>query len=104
MGGAAAVGPVARVAWTAARAESMAAIEQALELADTKQLEAAAHAYKSILSLLGENAAFSVAADLEGSARKGQVDAMAYQQLVVAVEEYEHELLVISAASGVSVI
>ena len=87
-----------------ARAESMAAIEQALELADTKQLEAAAHAYKSILGLLGENAAFSVAADLEGSARKGQVDAMAYQQLVVAVEEYEHELLVISAASGVSVI
>ena len=86
-----------------ARAESMAAIEQALELADTKQLEAAAHAYRSILGLLGDNAAFS-AADLEGSARKGQVDAMAYQQLVIAVEEYEHELLVISAVNGVSAI
>ena len=81
----------------------MAAIEQALELADTKQLEAAAHAYRSILGLLGDNAAFN-AADLEGLARKGQVDAMAYQQLVIAVEEYEHELLVISAVNGVSAI
>ncbi len=87
-----------------ARAESMAAIEQALELADTKQLAAAAHSYKSVLGLLGENVAFSIAADLEVSARRGQVDAMAYQQLVVAVEEYERELLVINAASGASAI
>lgn len=29
---------------------------------------------------------------------------MAYQQLVIAVEEYEHELLVISAVNGVSAI
>jgi HPt (histidine-containing phosphotransfer) domain-containing protein len=82
----------------------MVAIEQALELADTKQLEAAAHSYKSVLGLLGESVAFSVAADLEVSARKGQVDVMAYQQLVVAVEEYERELLVINAASGASAI
>ena len=52
---------------------SLSQINSALEAEDAAALEGAAHGFKSVLGLLGDNAAFAAAADLEELGRSGEL-------------------------------
>jgi len=77
-----------------ARLHSQKGILSAVESVDAKQLIQTAHAYKSVLGVLGENAAFRAAARLEECARAEDMsDATAlFEKLMAAVEQYERTL------------
>ncbi len=74
-----------------ARASSLAAIEEALEQGDCEMLEKSAHAYKGVLGVVGENIAFSAAAELEQQARTGNIERapVLFENLQVAVDQFE---------------
>ena len=77
-----------------ARSVNLPKVSQAIERADADALVAAAHAYKSVLGLLGENAAFVAARRLEMMAREGVLEesAAALEELQTAVAQYERVL------------
>jgi HPt (histidine-containing phosphotransfer) domain-containing protein len=77
-----------------ARSVNLPKVSQAIERADADALLTAAHAYKSVLGLLGENAAFVAARRLEMMAREGVLEesAAALEELQTAVAQYERVL------------
>jgi len=60
-------------------------IRSALEAEDAAAVEGAAHGFKSVLGLLGNNAAFAAAADLEEAGRNGELTSGV--ELFAALEE-----------------
>ena len=77
-----------------ARRRSQESIGEAVDSGDAKLLAQTTHAYKSVLGVLGQNAAFRAAAALEECARAGETDKAAalYEKLLAAVEQYESDL------------
>ena len=78
-----------------ARNEQLPLIAQAVASACAEELVAAAHSYKSVLGLLGENRAFIAARALEIMGREGKLaqSAVALAELEEAVERYEEVLV-----------
>jgi signal transduction histidine kinase/DNA-binding NarL/FixJ family response regulator len=77
-----------------ARSENLPQVSQAIECADADALASTAHAYKSVLGLLGENAAFVAARRLEMMGREGALEEgpAALEELQAAIAQYEQVL------------
>lgn len=77
-----------------ARSENLPKVSRAIERADADALASTAHAYKSVLGLLGENAAFVAARRLEMMGREGALEEgpAALEELQAAVAQYERVL------------